>query len=345
MAFSADSTGVNNGSYFGFEFTLPQSALALLSVEWDATVSYRSGSAGAPRAIIDASTQVEIYDSHFVDQWQRGIFTLPFDRRITRLGQSARRAARRVIAHIERGGGEDDSVVALDISRVNNASQQLNEIVYSAACEQIAEGRLVGLVGGDHSTPYGLIRALGEHHGQIGILHIDAHTDLRDGYEGFRFSHASIMRRALECDGVVRLVQVAVRDYSLCELTYAHSDPRVVQFTDADLFDCRARGENWASLCERIVSELPHKVYISFDIDGLQRSYCPHTGTPVCGGLSYNEALFLLLEVARSGRVVVGFDLNEVVADPKDEWDAIVGARLLYKLSNLTLSTNKTTND
>src|SRR6185437_1373919 len=90
---------------------------------------------------------------------------------------------------------------------------------------------------------------------------------------------------------------------------------------------------------EQIISELPQDVWISFDIDGLDPKLCPHTGTPVPGGLDFHEALYLIRELAESGRRIIGFDLNEVAPDPTgaNEWDANVAARLLYKLSAWTL--------
>jgi agmatinase len=88
------------------------------------------------------------------------------------------------------------------------------------------------------------------------------------------------------------------------------------------------------------VTALPERVWISFDIDGLDPKYCPHTGTPVPGGLEFQQANFLLSVLVGSGKKIIGFDLNEVAPsldDPNNEWDANVGARLLYKLSAWTL--------
>lgn len=338
MEFNPDATGVANGAYFGFSFDHREAALCLISVPFDATVSYRDGSSGAPCAIIEASTQVEIYDAHFPDVWKRGIFTLPSNEHIVERNEEARRAATVVIEHIEGGGDESDPEIADSLRKVNQASCWLNQTVYNAAKQELDNGKIVGLVGGDHSTPLGLIRALGERHEGLGILHIDAHMDLRDGYEGFTYSHASIMRRSLECSGIEGLVQVGVRDFSQGEVEFARSEPRITQFTDAELFAAKAEGHTWAQICADIVESLPDKVYISFDIDGLDRSFCPSTGTPVPGGLSYNEAIYLLLTLASSDKHIVGFDLNEVAPGSIDEWDAIVGARMLYKLCNLLLN-------
>lgn len=335
MDFNPDDTGIANGNYFGFPFTVDESRLVLISVPWDVTVSYNDGTAYAPQAIIDASVQVEIYDPHNPDAWRQGIATYPTDEWITVNSAEMRQVAQQVIEHIEQGG--DTAQVQQQIDLVNRAGERLNEIVGCQAAELLGRGKLVGLVGGDHSTPLGLIGALSEHYPDFGILHIDAHCDLRDAYEGFEYSHASIMFNALKIPQVSRLTQVAVRDFSHDELLRAESDPRVIQFTDYALKESGFNGITWREQCDRIVSTLPELVYVSFDIDGLSREYCPSTGTPVPGGLSYNEAVYLLLSLRQSGRRIIGFDLTEVCPGERDEWDANVGARVLYKLCSVTL--------
>lgn len=330
--FDPDATGVANGAYFGFPFSLENAALALISVPWDATVSYGEGTAAGPAAMIEASTQIEIYDADFdADLWRKGIATLPVDEWIERSGRKARKAAKKVIAHVEAGGSEHDPQVSEPLAAVNAASEKLNHKVQQACAEQLATGRVVGLVGGDHSTPLGLMRALAASGSRFGILHIDAHADLRDAYEGFEYSHASIMRNALKIEGVEKLVQVGLRDFSRAEAEFAASESRVVWYTD--------RAWSAHKDYEGLVAQLPQEVYISFDIDGLERALCPSTGTPVPGGVSWHDALNLLDAVRRSGRRVVGFDLTEVT--PGQEWDAIVGARLLYKLCLTTLDTHR----
>ncbi len=336
MVFDSQGAGVYNGAYFGLDFELKDSELVLYSVPWDATVSYREGTSGAPEAIIEASTQVELLDSRYGEQWQRGIYTHPVDAEIAERNKEARATACRVIEHVESGG--DVAEMPEQVGEVNRASEWLNERVYEQCREFLDQAKIVGLVGGDHSTPLGLIRALGERIGEIGVLHIDAHMDLRDGYEGFDYSHASIMRRALECEGVEKLVQVGVRDFCADEWEFAKNCDKVEQFLDIALFENKAKGISWDAQCQTIIENLPQRVYVSFDIDGLERAYCPSTGTPVPGGLTFNEAVHLLHTLTNSGREVVGFDLNEVCPNPSDEWDAIVGARMLYKLASATLS-------
>jgi agmatinase len=188
------------------------------------------------------------------------------------------------------------------------------------------------VLGGDHSAPYGAIKAVAERWPGVGILHVDAHADLRQAYMGFRWSHASIFHNVLELEGVGRLVGVGYRDVGTREWARIESDvERIKVFSDPVLAHDAARGRPWLETCREIVAALPKHVYVSFDIDGLDPTLCPSTGTPVPGGLSFREAT-MLLEVLSASRQVVGFDLCEVAPGPT-EWDANVGARLLYRLA------------
>ena len=255
--------------------------------------------------------------------------------------QRLRTDAARVIDHLEGGGSPDDEYVVRKVRRVNEGCAAMNANIESQAARWLDAGRIVGLVGGDHSTPYGLIRALGARHAEFGILHIDAHCDLRDAYEGFEFSHASIMFNVLrDVPQAVRIAQVGVRDFSEGEAALAASSERIATFDDLSLAAARFRGETWDEQCRRIVGTLPREVYVSFDIDGLTFENCPHTGTPVSGGLTFNEAVWLLAVLARSGRRIIGFDVVEVCPAPDQRIDAITGARILWKLCGLTLASN-----
>jgi agmatinase len=249
--------------------------------------------------------------------------------------------ATKVIAALENDHDpQDHFLLARRVEKINAASAELNSRVEAIATEWLERGKIVGLVGGDHSTPAGLIAATARHEGSIGVLHLDAHCDLRPAYEGFEHSHASVMYNALrDVAGIERLVQVGVRDFSEAESRFAADHPRITQFTGADLWEGRFRGETWAAQCERIVAALPERVYVSFDIDFLSPDLCPGTGTPVPGGASFDEAAWLLRAVVDSGRRVVGFDLCEVAPNPAQNSaiDAIVGARVLFRLCGQAL--------
>lgn len=336
--FNPDDVGVDNGAYFGFPFTEEQARLVVVSVPWDVTVSYGAGTAYAPDALIEASTQLDFCDPIALDIWREGIATAGIDYSLHELSQRLRTDAERVIRHLEDGGKTSDDSVVRKIRRVNEGCQKMNEAVEKQCMAQLAKGKIVGLVGGDHSTPYGLIKALGRCHDKFGILHIDAHCDLRNAYEGFEFSHASIMYNVLrDVPAVERIVEVGVRDFCRAEYDLAHSSQRVAMFDDGTISRRRFEGMSWREQCQEMIEHLPEKVYVSFDIDGLSPELCPHTGTPVPGGLSFNEAIYLVNAIAESGRTIIGFDVVEVVPDMKERTDAIVGARVLWKLCCLAL--------
>ena len=191
------------------------------------------------------------------------------------------------------------------------------------------------VLGGDHSAPFGLMIALSKMHDSFSVLQIDAHADLREKYEGFDFSHASIMFNALKITQIEKLVQVGVRDYCEEENNRINENPgRIKTFTDKHLKEHLFAGKTWASLVKRIISSLGEKVYISFDIDGLDPFLCPNSGTPVPGGLGFDQVTYLISEVQKSKRQIIGFDLCEVSPDlnKNDGLDANVGMRILYQL-------------
>ncbi len=323
---------------YGLPFTPEQARVVLVPVPWEATVSYGAGTADGPAAILRASRQVDLLDRDTGRPYEAGLAMLEIPADVRAWSDEARRLAAPVIA--AGGPGEDPALQAAALA-VDGLGRRLNTWVYEHTARLLRDGKLPGIVGGDHSTPLGALLAASEAHAGLGVLHVDAHADLREAYEGLRFSHASIMNNVLrELGGVACLVQVGIRDY--CdeeELVMRENPQRVRTFFDADLRRDLHDGETWSGLVGRIVAELPREVWVSFDVDGLDPALCPHTGTPVPGGLSFAEAVTLLRQVAHSGRRIVGFDLNEVAPDPSgaSEWDANVAARLLYKLIGFTL--------
>lgn len=341
--FDADGVGIRNGNYFGFSFTDKEALLHLISVPWDVTSSYGGGSSSAPDAIIEESTQLDFYDMVSPDAWREGIATIDIDYSIQDQSIMLRPDARRVMGILESGGNVlEDKRLLRKIERVNTASRRVNAKVYREVRNRLMAGKLIGLVGGDHSSPLGLIRAVGNKEKSIGVLHLDAHADLRDSYEGFKYSHASIMYNVLsEVPEVEKIVQVGIRDISQTEYNTARESGKVEIFDDYSLSARRFRGETWGNICDEIVSRLPEKVYVSFDVDVLSPENCLNTGTPVAGGLTFNEATYLIDTVARSGRRIVGFDLCEVVPGETNKLDAATGARLLFKLCGIAIKSNK----
>ena len=211
----------------------------------------------------------------------------------------------------------------------------MNQWVETQVTFWLDAGKMVGLLGGDHSTPLGYFRAQAKRHDSFGVLHIDAHKDLRIAYEGFTYSHASIMYNALKLPQLSSLVQVGIRDFCAEEKEVSDSEQnRVHVFTNAQLQRERFMGRTWAQQVEEIIAKLPQKVHISFDIDGLDPTLCPNTGTPVPGGLWFDEATYLLSELKRHGKTIIGFDLVEV-APGEDDWNGNVGARMLWHLCGI----------
>jgi agmatinase len=285
---------------------------------------------------------VDLLDRDTGRPYEAGIALLPIPSEVRAWSDAARRLALPVI---EAGGAGDDPGLRHAVEQVDALGQRMNAWVLAQASSWVAQGRLVGVVGGDHSTPFGAIRAMAERHPGLGVLHVDAHADLRVAYEGFRWSHASIMYNVFhELPAVARIVQVGVRDYCDEEDTLIREHPeRLRAYFDPDLRRELLDGETWRRLVGRIVADLPQEVYVSFDIDGLDPALCPHTGTPVVGGLSFPEVVALLRALVESGRQIVGFDLSEVSPDPegRSEWDGNVGARVLYKLIGFALLSRK----
>ncbi len=339
MAFDPNAPAPLDSGIFGLPFTREEAALVLLPVPWEATTSYGGGTSEGPAAIFEASKQVDLYDLDVERPYEKGIFLLDPPSGVVEWNTEGKALAQKIIE----AGGETNGDPALEaaLARVNTLSAEVNRAVYEASRKVLAEGKILGLVGGDHSVPLGAIAAMAEVEPSFGVLHFDAHSDTRDAYEGFTYSHASIMRNVLdEIPAVTSLVQVGIRDVCEEEMAYTKArGERVSVYFDRDMSRRKLRGETFAAIAAEIVSKLPSRVWVSFDIDGLDPRFCPHTGTPVPGGLDLAEAVFLLSEVVRAKKTIVGFDLNEVAPGPDgDEWDANVGARLLYKLCGLTFA-------
>ncbi|MCL1973970.1 MAG: agmatinase family protein, partial [Bacteroidetes bacterium] len=288
-------------------YTTEEAEIVLLSVPWDVTTSYRPGTHKGPKAMIAASVQIDLYDPLVPQAWEIPIGTLPPLADIDKKNRSVRKFAQKVISALEQGQAPDYRSLAL----VNDACAALHQTVRQTCQAQINQGKLVGIVGGEHSVPLGLMQALHDQFKSFGILHIDAHADLRCAYEGFTFSHASIMHHAARLPGI-SLTQVGIRDYCQDEADLIAASEHIRCFSDQELRRRLFQGDTWSSLCRDIIESLPQNVYISFDIDGLSPDCCPHTGTPVPGGLTFREADYLLHSLAASKKRIIGFDLCEV---------------------------------
>jgi len=337
------SSATNGDGIFGLPHTPEEAGVVLVPVPFEATVSYRAGTAGGPRAILAASTQVDLLDRETGHPFAAGIAMLDIPTEVGEWNDAARQAALPVLA--AGGPGEDPGLLEAT-GRVDAYGERVNDWVAERTTEWLDRERLVGIVGGDHSTPFGAIQVLAQRHPGLGILHLDAHADLRRAYGGFRWSHASIMYNVLErLPDVAGIVQVGIRDYCDEENELIRDNPsRIRTHFEADLREQLFGGETWGHLAGGIIAQLPKTVYVSIDVDGLDPTLCPSTGTPVPGGLSFSEATFLLKVLVKSGRRIIGFDLSEVAPSTDgSDWDGNVGARLLYKLIGFSLMSRKQT--
>jgi agmatinase len=339
ITFNPNDPGCPNGNFFALPYSTGEGEIEIISVPWDVTASYKPGTARGPKAIVDASVQVDLFDPDVEKAWEIKISTSELD--LHRLNSETRSHAEKVIKYLENGGNANDRETIYIMNQVNQASEIVNVMVYNAAKNIMDRGQIAAVVGGEHSAPFGLIRAVSEKYPGTGILHIDAHADLRRAYEGFTYSHASIMYNVInELSGISKLVQVAVRDFCEEEANLLSRNEKIVTFFDSHLKSRQYEGETWHNQCTEIISHLPGNVYISFDIDGLNPCLCPGTGTPVPGGLEFEQAMYLIRQIVFSGRRIAGFDLSEVAPSDSGDWDANVGARILFKLCCYTKQTN-----
>ena len=330
---------------FGIPMTEEESRIVLVPAPWEVTTSYGNGASRGPTIIRQASEQIDLFDFETGKFYESGIFMRPINEELLKKNDLFKEKAQELI-EMRTNLSEDEARMSKLTAEVNQACNEMTDWVYNQCKEVLASGKLLGLVGGDHSTPLGAIRAVSEaHKGEIGILHIDAHADLRKAYQGFNQSHASIMYNVMTDEKKpMKLVQIGIRDFCEEEYEFSKNHGDIKTFFDIELKRRLLAGESWAQVTEDILKELPQKIYISFDIDGLDPAFCPHTGTPVPGGLSIDQVFFLFNEIHRSGRQIVAFDLNEVstggLPEEDAEWDGNVGARVLYKLCGWLAKTN-----
>jgi agmatinase len=289
------------------QVTWEKADLYLLGIPWEGGISFRSGTAHAPRLIQAVSTHIDHYspDCEALENAQIYLEHLPLE--------------------------------ALPPAEDRDAlyEAQVLHPVMDWVREVLRTGKPFGVIGGDHSVPIGVHRVLSQERPGYALLHLDAHADLRPSYQGMRYSHATVLYHASQERGINRLLAVGVRDWDRSEVEYARLHyPRIQVYEMRRLFRTLYQGRPWSEVCSEIVSLLPENVYISLDVDVLEVGYVPNTGTPVPGGLNYEQLSFLLDSIVRSGRKIIGFDLCETGGA---EIDAIVSAHLLYRLCGLVL--------
>ena len=342
--FDPSQPGLADASIFGLPFTAEESEIIIIPAPWEVTVSYGAGASEGPAAILEASFQVDLHHQEFPDLWKLGMY---FDgneqtKEWAETSSKHKALAQPIIHHLESGlKVEDDALLQEDLDTINNICEVFNGQLQQRVEYWMEQGKKVVLLGGDHSTPIGYYRALAKKHGDFGLLHLDAHMDLRIAYEGFTYSHASIMYNALKLPELTKIVQVGIRDFSEQEVEVVKDEAgRVKVYTDMDLKAETFEGISWKQQCDTIIAQLPQKVSISFDIDGMYPWYCPNTGTPVPGGFSFEQAAYLFSRLGESGKEIIGFDLVEVAPGEESDWDGNVGARMLFHMCGVLAKNN-----
>lgn len=338
--FNPDSNFGNSG-IFGLPFNTDTAKVIILPVPWEATASYRSGASKGPQAIYNASFQLDLHNEKYFRPWKAGIAMAGINPEIKKLNDDSKILTQEIINTIEITNTINLETQNL-IAQVNINCETMNKWVEDNSRNYLQQNKIVGVVGGDHSCPLGLVNAIAEKESDFGILHIDAHADLREAYLGFKYSHASIMNNVLKISSIKKIVQVGIRDYCEAEQEIINNNSKIKCFTAKLISDDIFEGISWKKIVDSIVKELPEKIYISFDIDGLEPHLCPSTGTPVPGGLEFNQVMYLIETLYLHKKNIIGFDLCEVSPpeNESNEWDAIVGARILYNLCTYAVLSN-----
>ncbi len=339
MTFDPNGVGIANGNIFGFPVSADEAQIIITPIPWDATASYGKGTSDGPKAILEASTQLDFYHPKLDNAWKTKIFMSPISEEWKKINADLCLRTIEYIAFLEDGGKIEDALeYQILLAEVAEAQNALKENLKEKSLKIMSEGKIPAVLGGEHSTPLGLIEAIDAQGFPFGILQIDAHADLRDAYEGFDQSHASIMFNVVKnSKNLDKLVQVGIRDIAQSEVDLIDKNNlKIKTFFDWELKEAQFNGTTWKQQVDQIIEQLPENVYISFDIDGLKPFLCPNTGTPVVGGFELDEINYLFFELVNAGRKIVGFDLNEVAPGNADDWDANVGARALWNLVCVT---------
>jgi len=258
-----------------------RASIVVLPVPFDQTSTWIKGADKGPQAIIDASPYLEFYDIETDSEvYKKGIFTAKAIR-------------------------EDTSAAMI-------------KKAHSTVSELLKDNKFVVTLGGEHSVSIGIIRSFAEHYRDLSVLHLDAHSDSRDTYEGSRYNHACVIARAREC--VKDVVSAGIRSMDASEL---HNLDNKRMFFAHEIH----HSEKWINNAVRMLTDT---VYITIDVDVFDTGIMPSTGTPEPGGLGWYQVLNLLRAVAKSKRIV-GFDVVELCPSGSKAPD-FLAAKLIYTL-------------
>ncbi len=275
-------------------YSYSTSGFVILQIPYEHTSSYLKGSAQGPAAILDASRYVEFYDEMLETEpyARRGICTL---------------------APIDFAGRIDSEAI---------------ELIEKYAEKLIADDKFVIALGGEHTITLGLVKAHARRYDNLTVLQLDAHSDLRESYQGNPYSHACVMARVHQLG--INLCQIGIRAQSRSEAEYIRTASNIHTFYTHQI----RKNPDWMS---EAISCLTENVYITIDADGFDPSVIPSAGTPEPGGLYWDETIDLLHKVFLE-KNVVGFDLVEMAPRTEDKRSPYTLARLLYRLIGFSVS-------
>jgi len=270
----------------------PVSEIVIVPAPLEKTVSYGKGTSAAPKAILKASHYVEFYDEETKRElcFEKGICTL--------------------------------NELNFDKVRIEEALDK----TYRLVKELLSDGKFVVTLGGEHTVSYAPVKAHLEKYPSLSVLQIDAHSDLRDKYQGSKYSHACVMARVAE--HTKNITQVGIRAQAIEEAEFIKKN-KINTFYARDIRRTYY-GKDWK---KRVLSKLNKNVYITFDVDGLDPAVIPSTGTPEPGGLFWDETMDLLKLVGKE-KNIVGFDVVELAPSKHHTASNFIAAKLVYKLMN-----------
>lgn len=279
--------------------SLHGSRIAILPAPYEHTVSYGGGTRNGPKGILNASAYVEFYDDEFERElcFQEGIATLK------------------------------------PLKFGNKVDRDALEVIQEAVSTLIRAGKFVVTLGGEHTISTAPILAHLEEYPRMSLLHFDAHSDLRDSYEGSKYSHASFAARVAEEMDPKRITQVGIRAQCIEEAEFIRSNG--VQTFYANAIRRGVHGNAWQ---QEVVGTLAEEVYVTFDVDYFDPAIMPATGTPEPDGFLYSETLDVFRALIKSGRRIVGFDVVELAPIEGLSHPDILTARLIYKMLNFAFA-------
>ena len=333
-------------SIFGQTCSYNKAVLVLLGVPWEVSVSYGEGAVEGAQWIQQASSQLDFFNPKTKqDVSKKGIHFWNLES-LKKKNDEIRPLAMRILQNenfLKKADKHNTKQHKLSLQAVNKACEEMNTVVREKTQKILEDQKLFGLIGGDHSVSEGALLEIGQRcQGDFGLLHLDAHADMRQAYQGMKHSHASVMYNILHQEySPQSLVQIGIRDLCEEEFQQISSNPRVHCFFDHEIKKQLFEGKTWNDIVCSILEKLPPQIYISLDVDVLSWAYAPNTGCPVPGGLNFDHISYLIDQLAETGKKILGFDVVEVSSPrSKDfgEWDGNVGARLVYKLCELSLN-------